>query len=613
MKSPETESEGSSESPAGRRSLILLLLFVAMALRLAYFASSEDNPLLYSPTLDEAYYINLGKSIAEGYWLGENRIFFMDPLYGYLLGLVFMIFGDNLTLIRLLQIVVDSLNVALIFSIGSKVWSRRAGLVAAVLYAVYKVAFFYSLLILKTTLTVTASLVFVWLLINTAENKRGAGWWLSLGLLAATMTYLRANLLLMAPLGLLFYFFIEKPDTGTFLKQAALFTSAMALALSIGAARNYWVSGELALLNTQTGRLLYASNNPQNLTGRYNVPSFSRPNPEDSEKDFHKEAERRLGRALSVKEVSRYWTGEAIRFLLQNPSAAAALLYNKIKGTVGDYEIPNNQSFYLARKFSEVARLPLPTFAFVFALGVPGLLIGLGANRKTLWLLAPVLTTLATVTIFYTSSRFRFPAVPFLMIGAGICVDSLLVNWRKKRAAVVASISAAVAVLFFISVSAPRPEKGSGTEEYYLAKAFWRQNRLKEAWDTALKSAEAFPNQARFQVLLGMTALSASEAGEAERRFLAATRINPKASDAYHNLGLARLALGRYKEAIDAFNKALSIDRRPGTLFAMAKAYESLGNPSAAARYYRKCASESKPSSPLRRKAMERLKELSGQ
>ncbi|MFH0844986.1 MAG: hypothetical protein V1930_05875, partial [Pseudomonadota bacterium] len=70
----------------GRRA-ILTIFFLALTLRVLHFVLSSENPLLYQPVLDEAYYIDLGRSIAAGFWMGEERPFFMDPLYGYLLGM----------------------------------------------------------------------------------------------------------------------------------------------------------------------------------------------------------------------------------------------------------------------------------------------------------------------------------------------------------------------------------------------------------------------------------------------------------------------------------------------------------------------------------------------
>jgi 4-amino-4-deoxy-L-arabinose transferase-like glycosyltransferase len=587
---------------------LLMVFFGALALRLIHFSLSADNPLLYMPVLDETYYIDLGKTISEGHWLGEKRAFFMDPLYGYLLGTIFYLFGDNLTTIRLLQIVLDSLNVVLIYFIGATLWNRPAGMIAAVCYAVYNVAFFYTLLILKTTLTVTMSLFFILALLWVAETKQGVYWYL-MGILSAVITYLRANLILMVPFSVLFHYLYNRPGWRKSLISSALLLAGLATLLLVGTVRNYVVSGEIIFLNTQSGRLLYSSNNPENLTGRYNVPAFSHPNPEDSERDFHREAERRLGRALSTGDVSGYWLGETFRFLIEKPGAIPSLLYNKLKGTIGNYEVPNNHSFYLASRFSPLIRWPFPTFAFAFAFGVPGLVIGVARNRKVSVLLVPIVTVCLTIVIFYTSSRFRMPVVPFLILGTGICL-SMLAEWIKSREAIKIVVLCCVVIsLGALSFMASSP-KSTGTEEFFLAKAYWRQKKLEPARSIALQGADMFPSQARFQVMLGMISLSANMPEDAIRHNLAAMRIDSHNVDAHHNMGLLYLTIGEPEKAIHYIMKAMSIESRPSFFFSLAKAYDLSNDTYLAVRFYKRYLKESKTTAPMREQATHRLERL---
>jgi hypothetical protein len=318
--------------------------------------------------------------------------------------------------VRLFQIVLDAMNAVLVCVLGTRIWNRSAGLFAGILYGTYKVAFFYSLLILKTTVSISLLLLFMLAVFGVIRTGRPSRWFL-LGLFAALLVHLQASFLLIAPLSVLSYWALGRPRFLQWLSHSLLFLAGVAAVISLGAIRNYWASGEWVWLNTQSGRLLYSCNNPENLTGRYNVPPFSNPHPEDSERDFHKEAERRLGRNLGVKEVSSYWKEMTVRFLADNPRVIAVLLKNKMKGTIADCEIPDVHSYDQAVRFSKIGRWPMPTFAFILALGIPGLAIGLAGRREAFWLLVPLLTVFITISIFYTSSRFRMPAVPFFMIG----------------------------------------------------------------------------------------------------------------------------------------------------------------------------------------------------
>ncbi len=590
------------------RSFILYIWLLGFVLRILHLLLSADNPLLYMPVLDEKYYVDLGNTIAGGQLTGDKGVFFMDPLYGYFLGMIFFLFGDNLTTVRLIQIVLDSLNVVLIYSIGVRIWKRGAAIIAALLYALYPVAFFYSLLILKTTLCLTMLLTFVLVLFWALEKKRGICWYTA-GLLAALMTYLRGNLILVIPLTILFCFIYEKPGWSHPAKQSVLLIAGLISLLSLGVFRNFLISNEFIIFNSQAGRLFYSCNNPENLTGRYNVPAFARPNPVDSEMDFHKEAERRKGAPLETSEVSRYWTMETFRFFSKNPETIPLLLYNKIKGTVGNCEIANNHSFYMASLFSPLLKWPPVPFAFAFAFGFAGLVLGIRQDRKVGVLLIPLLTVLVTILVFYTSSRFRMPAVPFLLIGAGIAF-SILHDWIRKREAVKAGMLLfCIGISGFLSLSVSCP-KASGSEEFLLAKAYWRQKDYENAKGFALKGANDFPTQARFHVLLAMIAFSNNQPDEAIKHNQQAIRIDPGNMDALYNMGLVYLETKRPKEAILWFQKAIALAGRPDILFHLAMAYEEKGDKKMAAGNYQRYLETAKSADPFRDQAKQKLSAL---
>jgi tetratricopeptide (TPR) repeat protein len=389
------------------------------------------------------------------------------------------------------------------------------------------------------------------------------------------MTYLWANLVLMLPLSVMFILFYQKMPWRKSILHCAIVLAGFAIMLIPGMFRDYAATGEFALMNTQGGRLLYACNNPSNITGRYNVPSFSRADPVASEKDFHAEAERRLGKTLTQKEVSRYWASETFRFLRESPKAIPVLLYNKLKGSIGHCEIPTNHSYESAARFSPLLGWPFPFFSMVLALGVPGLVIGIGQSRKAAALLVPIATTLTTMLIFYTSSRLRMPAVPLLIIGAGICL-SVVWDWFRLRRWGRAGVAVAASVgIFSASVSIPCPPK-SGGEEFFLAKAYHRIGELEKARDEAQKGAEAFPRQARFQVLLGMIAAAEDLPEKAIEHNLKALQLDPRNVDAWHNMGLTYLQTGRPKEAIRCFEKALSLEDRADTRRFLEQGYEGM-------------------------------------
>jgi len=585
--------------------LLLFLFFTGLTFRVFCFLQNASNPLSSQVFLDETYYVNFGRAVASGYLLGESGVFFMDPLYGYFLGFFFLLFGDDLAFLKIFQIIIDAGNVLLIYFLGKKVAGRNAGVTAAFLYAVYPVAVFYALLLLKTTLTLTSLLLFTLFLIKVAEGRKPFQWFL-LGCFAGLMIYLRANLLLMAPFALLAYWFVERPDAKRFIQHGVLFVAGIIFLLLPGAVRNYAVTGEMLWLNSQSGRSLYVCNNPENLSGLYDVASFSRADPIGMEEDFQREAERKLGRALSAKEASTYWRNETISFLLNNPEDFAKLMTNKLKYIVGNGEIPVNHSYSLAAKFSPIFQFHFPNFAFVLAFGGVGLFLLLRENRKAVWLLPPILCMLATMLIFYASSRFRLPMVPFLLVGSGVFLVALL-EFPSTRRIVLASGVLLGCLIFWGSTQVSVPSYDDN-DSYLLSKAYLKAGKPELARKTALEALEEFPAQERFLVQLGIAFLQADKYDEALHILKKAGEANPLRLDVWNNIGLVLLRVGKPEEAISSLEKAFQLSPRSETLLLLGQAWEASGNFENAQQSYQKVLKREKPGSLLAARAKEYLR-----
>jgi len=224
----------------------------------------------------------------------------------------------------------------------------------------------------------------------------------------------------------------------------------------------------------------------------------------------------------------------------------------------------------------------------------------------------PILGVLFTVILFYTSSRFRMPAVPFLMIGAGIAVDRFFCWTGEKRILRSCVLLLIFLVIYAISIHAPRPAP-TGTEDFYVSKAYWSQGKYLEAKTLALKGRENFPNQTRFPVLLGMIALSQGEYEQAIQHNRSALEIDPNSADALHNLGLALLLSGRVEEARTSIERAIALSPEARYYFTLAKANDAAGSRSAAVTLYGEYLSRSKISDPFRLQAVERIRVLDGE
>jgi tetratricopeptide (TPR) repeat protein len=587
-----------------------IIFLVALVFRLTCFIQSFDNPLLYLQILDESYYVALGRAVAAGFILGEKGLFYMDPLYGYVLGAFFYLFGPDVLYVRIFQIALDSINAALIAIIAGRFGGKLCGMTGGIVYALFGPAAFFSLLILKTTLSITLVLLFIIILLRASEDER-AGWWLALGVTGALAVFTRANHAIIAALAPLLSLFAARPSGPRFIKQMAYYLSGLLLILSVGVVRSYSAAGEFSILSTSGGRFLYYCQNPDNLTGMSKPPPFARDNAETLEADFHREAEKRVGKKLSQKEVSNYWTGETLRFITQNPSIMPLILARKLYGSVADYEISDNHSYKLWGKFAGALNLPFPTFAFLLAAGLPGL-TAMALRRREAWFVwLPVIGTLFTMLIFYPSSRYRMEAAPFLAVGAGFSAIAVR-DWIARRDKLRLAGFAAVFISLFVASKSYPEGKNTGDEEFFLSKAYLNINDVKNAWDSATRGMELFPDQARFPRMLGLAAISGGDAQTAIAMMDKSLAMSPDSPEAWHNLGLAHMMKGEPARAVECLTRAVELGSAAMSYFVLGQASQSLGERGKAIGYYERYIAQARPGDLFSLQAQDRVKMLRG-
>ncbi len=387
-----------------------VVLALAAALRLAHVWALRDTPWFEHLVVDPGYYDLWAQHIAAGNWLGGDRAFYMDPLYPYVLGALYRLFGRDLLAVRLVQVVMSVGSCALVARLGTMLGGPGVGLGAALWLALYKPEIMFTAEIEKTTLSVLLTAAALVLFLERSRASRfGAG--IVLGLAVLT----RANLLLFAPLGAL-VLWGESTTAGRrkSLVAPALFLAGFALALAPVAWRNHRVSGAWVPTTTQGGQNFYIGNNPDNLSGSYGALPFLRMNPAFEEEDFHAEAERRTGRSLDSRATSRFWYGEALRFMREQPRTALGLLGRKLALIWNDYEISDNQDQYLLARHSWVMRLPLPGFGITAAFAAMGILASVATMPAARLLVGFVVLYSASVAAFFVFSRYRIQLVPAL-------------------------------------------------------------------------------------------------------------------------------------------------------------------------------------------------------
>jgi len=417
---------------------LLLVIALAFSLRsLSVVQYEARHPLAQRPAIDEASYDSWAREIAGGELLGAE-IFFQEPLYPYALGGVYALAGDEPAeqrrAARWVQAGLGALAAGVAAALSTRLFGTRAGWIAGLLVALHRPSIWFCALLLKENLFVLVLAALALGIVATRAKALDPARWFGLGCLAAIGALLRGNLLVLLPT-------LAVWPSGRALAQrrwkvrvlgdSLAFVLGAALLLTPVALRNHHVGGRFVLSTSGAGTNFYGGNNLDNPYGLAKEFDWVRGIPEHEAGDWRREASRRAGRELDATESSDFWMRATLDSILSAPLAHARILWNKLRLTLGSYEVPDNHFLEWDARYLPVLAWPLPGFALVGALGIAGLLslvllrarIGSFVDVGGAMELALVLVLyVGTVVLTVTSERIRLPIVPLLAPFAALLV-----------------------------------------------------------------------------------------------------------------------------------------------------------------------------------------------
>lgn len=497
---------------------LVLVLALAASLRVwAAYEYTHEHPLSGAPTIDEASYDAWGLEIAAGDWMGEE-VFFQEPLYPYFLGCVYAVFGRDLFVVRLLQAVLGVFTCWLVARLGRRLAGEWAGVLAALLFACLPSAVLMPCLLLKPNLHMPLFCGTALLLLRAGPG--GILRWFTIGFTGALCALLRGNSLV-----LLFVFcawaILSRPRGLPSFARCGSFLLGLGLILGPVAWRNHEVGGVWALTTSGAGTNLYGGNHLGNLKGVATELPWVRGIPAHEADDWRHEAERRSGEELDPGEVSRYWLFETARSAIHNPGAHLAILWNKLRATLGPYAVPDNHSLAWDARYVTALRLPLPGFGVLAALGLAMCLTGLSirsrraglfeseeAGQRSVLLLG---LYLVTIVLTVTSMRARIPLAVLLAPLAGAWIVSI---YRKPSARSILAVCATGAFVAWPVFNEAELAEDLAERDYNLIVHELSLGPPSEGTRARARTLiAAYPSTARFRVL------------EAELHFAEAERL----------------------------------------------------------------------------------------
>jgi tetratricopeptide (TPR) repeat protein len=529
------------------------ILLAGAAVRLGHWWALRQGPFVAFPIMDSAVYLEWGRAIAAGDWLGQGE-FFLAPLYPYVLAAMLAL-GGSVDTVYLAQITAAVLGLLALYRAGSRLESARIGLLAAALAALCGPLVFHDVLLVKESFaaSLTAGLLATLLRPDLEIRLRP---WLLAGTIWGLVGLLRENAILLLPF-LAGAIWIRRPRPRPFLGALGALLAGYALVALPFVARSLAVTGS-PFPTFNAGFNLYIGNNPR-ATGTYQPIVPGKTLPEAEGREPVRVASELVGRKLTPGQASRYWTGRSLAWMVEEPRAFLRLQARKLGLYWRFYEWPDSVDYYWAREESPALRL-----AFVELGGLALLAAGaLWVLRRRLRPWAPVLLlvvgwTAATVA-FFVFSRFRVPMLPALCLLAAVPVERTLVAFRagRHRAAVVGAALVTLALLFPHALG---HEPDRNLVAYNLAGVLAETGDLEGARQAYLEALAAAPDDFAVMLRLGDLALGQGRLPEAAAWYERATRARPEADDPWAQYGRVLALQGQGTLASQALERALALN-----------------------------------------------------
>jgi 4-amino-4-deoxy-L-arabinose transferase-like glycosyltransferase len=535
---------------------IALILILAAGIRIVYWIQFQSTDLGSILLVDaEGYHLKALKLLDNG-WLGDSA-FYQAPLYPYFLAMIYKIFGQNISVVQGIQIALSTGTVWLIYRIGKSLFNRKVAILSAGFCALYGPFIFFSILILKVTLSLFFSCLFILALLRSCDSPKNSVIF-SGGILLGINIALRGNYLLLYPATALWILFaFPKINIRKRLINLFIFTLGMTLCVFPMTLRNYILSGDFVVTSYQAGANFYIGNNPD-AKGNYTVLEYVRANPEFEETDFRIKAETLEGHPLKPSEVSRFWFKKTLNFITNYPTKFIQLLGTKSFLFFNNYEIPDNYDYQFLKTLTPSLNAGILSFGIVFLLAASGIMLFLWTGPKFYLIYGFIITYAASVILFFVTSRYRIPIAPILLpFAATFALEGVkqIRNTNQKRLTFFGFFLALITLIAFKPIS----HVGFAFSYKNMGLAYEKKELFKEALRLYQNAEKIKPDDPKAIHHMGVIFLKTGNNQKAKETFLKSIQLNPKLAEAHFSLAEAYQKSGQRKDAITSYKAGLQI------------------------------------------------------
>ena len=408
-------------SPGGA----LALFVAAAAVRALFLSQLSDTPFGDERALidDAAYYDQRGRAIAAGELVGGGPSY-LSPLYTYLVGTVYALFGAEVALVKWTQVLLGAATCVLLADLGRRVFGALPGLVAGWIAAFYGPLVYYTGLLLPTTTVLFLDVLALGLLARDPPEARGAWRPLAAGLVLGLAVAAKANALLLVPV-LAAWLLTGGASWPRRRVRALALVLGAALGLAPFVVRDHLATGHFFLVPATGGLNLLKGNGPAaNGTHVFLTPEETGVNLADYA--------RGTVDADAARASDRRMRDAAVDSVLADPARAAGLFARKLLLSVNAFELGIRDQYRFARRELPLLRGPLLGFGLVAPFGLAGLVHAWRRGRPAGLAYALLAVQLATLVLVFVLARYRLVVAVCLFLFAGAELERLRLLARER-------------------------------------------------------------------------------------------------------------------------------------------------------------------------------------
>lgn len=426
---PATDTNGQTESSdaivqlssiSGRWSAYVVLSFTLAAFLVRLALLLYDGALWKPIVADELQFHGLGASLAAGRGFSLDGFDVINRMPGYpsLLALVYLVVGPSVEWARLLNVVLGTLCVPLIYLVGKQIWGVGIGVAAAGALAFDPFSIFWPQFVLSENLQILLVTLLGVLLISPKQSVLRAQ---GIGLVAALAVLTHPGTVPIVAVAFFWYWFYARSLRFP-LRQYLYIALTFLLVMSFWVVRNWLLVGGFVPLTAGVeasggGFVFWISNNqltaePGEYWGSF-IPAKEYPRMPDFEEYSHLASP-------SAIELDHKGYEYGLKFLTSHPDEIPMLLLGKII------------KFWEPRLITRDAEFIVLPLAILFVpLYILGLVLHWRHSLKARMVVAFVAGALLLSLIYWGGARFRASVESYLVLALVVAVVQIAA-WARR-------------------------------------------------------------------------------------------------------------------------------------------------------------------------------------